>query len=274
MSVNIDEDAEISSVRLDHQTGAPTPDAGYSHVFAKADGLYVVDDYQNVTGPMEGAADYYDPDRPPDSPSSYDDEFNDKQIDSKWGSTTQTDVVWFETATTARRNENQMPGRMLLQSTTMSQAFTPSLATPWTLVAKASLSYDTLVNETWWYLQVTGQTSNYAYQPRIGRYNGLQDSVRVIYVNGGSWAVALDLVYFSIHKYLMIVHNGAKSFRTYVSHDGIGWMHIEETTLSGLTSFTNLIIGTAQTGTYKPILAIDYIRYFTPRTLMVGRDVS
>lgn len=52
MAKNIDSDAEITSIRLDEQTSAPSPDTGYSHVFAKADGLYIVDDDDAVTGPF------------------------------------------------------------------------------------------------------------------------------------------------------------------------------------------------------------------------------
>lgn len=52
MAKNIDSDAEITSIRLDEQTSAPTPDTGYSHIFAKADGLYIVDDDDAVTGPF------------------------------------------------------------------------------------------------------------------------------------------------------------------------------------------------------------------------------
>ena len=52
MAKNIDSDAEITSIRLDEQTSAPTPDTGYSHIFAKTDGLYIVDDDDVVTGPF------------------------------------------------------------------------------------------------------------------------------------------------------------------------------------------------------------------------------
>ena len=56
MAVNIDTDAEIDSIRLTEQESAPEPDAGYSHIFAKADGLYIVDDDDTVTGPFASAA--------------------------------------------------------------------------------------------------------------------------------------------------------------------------------------------------------------------------
>ena len=49
---NIDTDAEIDSIRMTDQVAAPAPDAGYSHIFTKADGLYVVDDDDVVTGPF------------------------------------------------------------------------------------------------------------------------------------------------------------------------------------------------------------------------------
>ena len=56
MAKNIDSDAEITSIRLDEQTNAPAPDAGYSHIFAKSDGLYIVDDDDAVTGPFTSGA--------------------------------------------------------------------------------------------------------------------------------------------------------------------------------------------------------------------------
>ena len=54
MAVNIDVGAEIDSIRLTEQESAPAPDGGYSHIFAKADGLYIVDDDDVVTGPLGG----------------------------------------------------------------------------------------------------------------------------------------------------------------------------------------------------------------------------
>jgi len=57
MARNIDVDAEINSVRLIEQESAPEPDAGYSHIYAKANGLYIVDDDDAVTGPFVMAQD-------------------------------------------------------------------------------------------------------------------------------------------------------------------------------------------------------------------------
>ena len=55
MARNIDVDAEIDSIRLDEQASTPvSPDTGYSHIFAKADGLYIVDDDDAVIGPLGG----------------------------------------------------------------------------------------------------------------------------------------------------------------------------------------------------------------------------
>ncbi len=46
--------AEINSIRLIEQGSAPsTPASGYSSIFAKADGLYIVDDAGGVTGPFK-----------------------------------------------------------------------------------------------------------------------------------------------------------------------------------------------------------------------------
>lgn len=46
-------DIEIPSLLLDDQASTPTtPAAGFSRVFSKADGLYIVDDAGNVTGPF------------------------------------------------------------------------------------------------------------------------------------------------------------------------------------------------------------------------------
>ena len=50
-------DAEIASLLLDEQASDPaTPAAGFWRVYAKADGLYIIDDAGAVTGPF-GAAD-------------------------------------------------------------------------------------------------------------------------------------------------------------------------------------------------------------------------
>ena len=49
-------DNEFPSILLDDQGSAPaTPAAGFSRVFSKSDGLYIVDDAGSVTGPF-GAA--------------------------------------------------------------------------------------------------------------------------------------------------------------------------------------------------------------------------
>ena len=56
MAENIDVGAEIDSIRLTEQVSAPAPDAGYSHIYAKTDGLYIVDDDDAVTGPFASGA--------------------------------------------------------------------------------------------------------------------------------------------------------------------------------------------------------------------------
>ena len=57
MTRNIDVDAEIDSIRLTEQGSTPvSPDAGYSHIFAKADGLYIVDDNDVLAGPFASGA--------------------------------------------------------------------------------------------------------------------------------------------------------------------------------------------------------------------------
>jgi hypothetical protein len=47
------EDNEFPSILLDDQGSAPaTPASGFSRIFSKSDGLYIVDDAGGVTGPM------------------------------------------------------------------------------------------------------------------------------------------------------------------------------------------------------------------------------
>jgi len=50
---DIGDNAEITSVRLNEQASAPvSPAAGYSHVFVKSDGLYLVNDSDEEIGPF------------------------------------------------------------------------------------------------------------------------------------------------------------------------------------------------------------------------------
>lgn len=50
-------DAEISSLLFDDQASAPTtPASGFSRIYTKSDGLYVVDDAGSVTGPLVDAS--------------------------------------------------------------------------------------------------------------------------------------------------------------------------------------------------------------------------
>lgn len=53
MARNIDVDAEIDSIRLTEQGSVPaSPSAGYSHIYAMADGLYLVNDSDEEIGPF------------------------------------------------------------------------------------------------------------------------------------------------------------------------------------------------------------------------------
>ena len=53
MSKRIDIDARIESVRLEEQGSAPvSPGAGFTHVWAKSDGLYIVNDSDEEIGPF------------------------------------------------------------------------------------------------------------------------------------------------------------------------------------------------------------------------------
>lgn len=53
MARKIDTDAIIESVRLEEQASAPiSPDAGFTHVWAKSDGLYIVNDSDEEIGPF------------------------------------------------------------------------------------------------------------------------------------------------------------------------------------------------------------------------------
>ena len=53
MTKDIGVDARTESVRLEEQVSAPvSPGAGFTHVFAKADGLYIVNDSDEEIGPF------------------------------------------------------------------------------------------------------------------------------------------------------------------------------------------------------------------------------
>ena len=57
MSVGIDDDAVINNIIITDQGSSPsTPSAGKSRIFTKSDGLYVIDDGGNVTGPFGASA--------------------------------------------------------------------------------------------------------------------------------------------------------------------------------------------------------------------------
>ena len=60
MTVKIDTDAEIESIRMKEDTTALTPDAGYTHIQARSDGLYIINDSNDVIGPfITGSASSY-----------------------------------------------------------------------------------------------------------------------------------------------------------------------------------------------------------------------
>lgn len=53
MVKRIDTTARIESVRLEEQASAPvSPDAGFSHVFVKSNGLFIVNDSDEEIGPF------------------------------------------------------------------------------------------------------------------------------------------------------------------------------------------------------------------------------
>ena len=89
-------DNPYPSALFEDQGSAPsTPSTGYSRVFTKSDGLYVVDDAGSVTGPFidsgggeslpDWLSDTYDLRAYPASPNALDDEFEGSgSIDGKW----------------------------------------------------------------------------------------------------------------------------------------------------------------------------------------------
>jgi len=219
---------------------------------------------------------YYDPDYPPVATGTYNDEFNDDSIDAAWSFTGGADENFnlYDNGAGVHRSETIYHGFMLLQACSMARAFTPSIGQDFTLVCKANMSYDPGSNESYMRMRIEGQTVNHYYDLRVGRYNGY-DQVRTVYNNGGGAAQgALDSWSIRGPMYLMVTHDGAENFSSFVSGDGFVWSIIElDRNLSNMNSFVSFQISISGGGNPDPMMAVDFVRYFDNEgTYKIGRD--
>ena len=292
MTVQIDTTAEIDGVRLIQQTTHPAaPAAGHELLYVVSGsshgGLFVKDSSGREIGPfITGSpsvvgSSYYDPDTPPASPGAYDDEFNDDTFSGWTAPASDESFNMLQTSGAVHISESIMHGWLMIQGNfagagayTFYKTFTPDITQAFTVVAKVSVGANILTTDKIFGFGVRGQADNVFYELRAGRNNS-SGVFRTVYANAGSTLEGVQVQQgFAGCVYLMIVHNGSKSFSSFVSGDGRGWNAIElNRSLSGATSFTRLGMFVAA-GSPDGITAIDFVRYFTVSgQYKIGLDV-
>ena len=216
-----------------------------------------------------GGSSYYDPDNPPASPGTYDDEFNNESIDGAWSySAADASFDLDQTSGTPHISESLMPGFLVMQADAIEKAFTPAIDQAFTLVIKFNIGINFSVNESWGHLRISGQNSNCFIEIRAGRYDSYYNGYRLVGANNGGaaeWANAAGGANTGSY-YLAISHDGSKSINAWGSHDGKAWTCIERArSISNFTSFTtmDIEINAGKAGdSVDGIAVIDFVRYF------------
>jgi hypothetical protein len=226
----------------------------------------------------------YNPDLPPSSPSSYDDEFDDNSLSGLW--TADTYDVYFdfqETSGSRHLSTELMKSYLTLQGgwdTTgddLYQAFAPA-ENSWAIVAKVGAACQSGLNDSYLTFGIsTNDPTDYYYQSRVGYFNGF--GVRTVYNDGGGATEGVNcLIPFTGDVYIGIIKVQTETenlFSTYVSANGQTWTCIEANrSLANLYTgnITRLYFGLG--GQFVGgVYTVDFVRYFnTPSLLTIGSN--
>lgn len=218
----------------------------------------------------------YDPDWPPITGSSFDDEFNDGAIATKWtGSALYNDAFLLDQSVSgSHASESYYSGYLLLQNTGFTQVMPiKSITQPFTIVAKVSFGADPNTNDSCLSLTLKGQASNTFYYMQFGRFTTM--GLRTIFANAGGAAEGVNRTWphGTGFTYLMLTHDGAKNFSWYASSDGFTWSPIEvNRALSNWTSVETYSIAANGVGAIDGLGAVDFIRYWPEKNVFrIGR---
>lgn len=236
-----------------------------------------------ATGTSPGTSSYYEPDTPPASAGTYDDEFNDDTISGWSAPAYDASFDMTQTNGNVHLSENIYHGFLLMQGDFVAdgaynfyKSFAPSASQAFTVVTKFSLGYNSVNNDIYCGIGIRGNADNVFYELRVGR-NTVDKGYRTVYANGGGAAegnvTAIDI---PLVCYLMISHDGSKNFSAFVSGDGRGWIPVDVgRSLSNLSSFTRLsLFSKSGTSVCNGIMSVDFIRYFTTAgQYKIGLDV-
>lgn len=201
-------------------------------------------------------------DRPPLAPSTYDDEFEDASIDSKWswlnqGTATISEALGYSVLTAPGTSGDQVRGRI--------QA-APSTSTAFTMSAKmrtAALNQNFVNSGIIVYNSGNGRLISCSIDQgggwRVSRWNSASSfSADIIGANTGV---------SQIPEYFRIVFDGSTTFSFYFSRDGQSWIkHATTETLAAfISSFTSIGFYCDMNNTsYTAIADISWFRVTTP----------
>ena len=232
---------ETQEVKIDPATGKlySTPPGAAANgvaaggttgqVYAKIDGT----DYnaQWIDAPSGGGASYvkYDPDEPPASPSTYDDEFNDASIDAKWSWANQ------DTATAA---EGGIVGKISI--TPAGNAYLRCLTQPvpsgaWEVTAKVYFGGD-FISDSWCGLVVMPEADGAIQCLEIGK-DGSESPIKARQEKWNSWtsfSSDTSRSYGSTHAYLKVIYDGT-NLTSCVSSDGVSYAKLANSYAPGFT---------------------------------------
>jgi hypothetical protein len=217
----------------------------------------------------------YDPDWPPITGSSFNDEFNDGVIASEWsGSSSYDDAFRLDQTSGNHASESYYPGYLLLQDFTFKKALPiKSITQPFTIVTKVSFGYDANFNDSYAGLTLTGQAANTFFYLQFGYLNGV--GMRTVYANGGGAAEGVNRMWphATGFVYVMLTHDGAKNFSWFASTDGFTWSPIEiNRALSAFTSVETFSISANGNGIVDGLGAFDFVRYWPQENVFrIGR---
>jgi hypothetical protein len=222
----------------------------------------------------------YDPDTPPASPGAYDDEFTDGSISGDW--TCPANDASFslpQTNGAIHLSESIMKGHFLMQGQfgtdgayTLYKAFTPSASQAFTVVAKVHADCAHTGDQFGFEFGIRMDDDTKYFEVRCPNYyNSIFGPRWLINGNGGQLATAWDLGAW----YIMISHDGSKNFSAYVSGNGINWMQIVSQQAVSFNNFTRLSLSSKPANsTRNPIVAVDFVRYFTSSLqYVIGKSI-
>lgn len=227
----------------------------------------------------------YSPDYPPIAPSEYDDEFDDGILKGWTVGHAYDDIfALVQTSNAAHISESLYPGKLAIQgavggSFDFYKPFTPDVTQPFTIALKLSSGFSVNVgnteNQTGIYIR--GQADNVYYQVRVGK-NNTNQAFRTIYANAGGAAEGMSSTNAPPvwPVYILISHNGSKSFSSFISGDGLSWAVLQlNLSISNLSSFTRLgLFATPVSGQPNGISVFDFVRYFpVAGKIKIGRTV-